>query len=99
MQTDNSLANINFNRGYVEGYRRAKSSKIIPKETVEPMHLYASPYIIITYPTAVVVLLAVFIIMILIAMHLDRRPVTYVSAYEGDCLLQLTSSYSGVGCV
>lgn len=68
-------------------------------KTIEPMHLYSSPYIIITYPTAVVMLLALFIIFVMIAMHIDKKPVTYVSNYDQDCLLKMTSSYSGVGCV
>lgn len=68
-------------------------------KTIEPMHLYSSPYIIITYPTAVVMLLALFIIFVMIAMYIDKKPVTYVSNYDQDCLLKMTSSYSGVGCV
>lgn len=68
-------------------------------KTIEPMHLYSSPYIVITYPTAVVTLLALFIIFVMIAMHIDKKPVTYVSNYDQDCLLKMTSSYSGVGCV
>jgi len=63
--------------------------------------VYSRPYdpTRLSYYTAVTLMLSFFIIFIVIADILDKRPPDYVSKYSNDCLLQMSTTYSGEGCV
>ncbi len=53
----------------------------------------------ITYYTAVVLMLCIFIIFVLVSQYMDRKSSDYLSKYKNDCLIQMTTSYSGSDCV
>ena len=53
----------------------------------------------ITYYTAVALMLCIFILFVLLSQYMDRKSSNYVTKYKNDCLLQMTTSYSGTNCV
>jgi hypothetical protein len=103
--SDKTQANNFYQNGYADGYRRGQMSKHNnqnDKDKIEHMYVHSHdyiPYVPITYYTAVIILLTMFIIFILIASHLDRRPVGYVTKYKGNCLLKMSTNFSAVDCV
>ena len=89
-------ANKAYQNGYADGYRRgAKSNKI------EHMYTYPSyiPYLPVTYYTGIIMMVALFLIFIIILSHINRRPFGYITKYDGDCLLKMSSTYSAIECL
>lgn len=94
--SDRTTENKAYQQGYANGYRRGNEFKRIENMYVRPMYV---PYMPITYYTAVIALLAMFLIFILILSHINERPIGYVTKYKGDCLLKLSSTYSAIDCL
>ena len=96
---DQNLANEYYKKGYVSGYRRADKRNDIPEFQSQGDDIFLeTPYLSITYRTAVIILLLIFIIFVVLSHDLNYRP-EYVSRYEDPCLLKISSTYSGADCI
>ena len=99
---DKTIVNKAYQEGYANGYRRgAKSDKPLNGDKIEHMYVQPMyvPYLPMTYYTAVIALMALFLIFILVLSFVNERPIGYITKYRGDCLLKLSSTYSGIECV
>lgn len=101
--TDHSVENNSYQQGYADGYRRGAKTPKTPKvehmyggELTEPMYV---PYMPVTYYTAIILMMTMFILFILILGYINERPVGYITRYNGDCLLKLSSTYGAIECL
>lgn len=89
-----------YQRGYAAGYRRGAQTPRIENMYgggyPEPMYV---PYAPITYYTAVILMITMFLIFILILGYINERPVGYITRYNGDCLLKLSATYGAIDCL
>lgn len=97
---DRIVANEYYQKGYVNGYKKARYSNLNSQnqyKTRENM-FPVSPYMPMSYNTAVVTLLAIFIIFVIVSYDLNYKP-GYISKYQYPCLLKISSTYSGEDCI
>jgi hypothetical protein len=94
--SDKTAVNKAYQNGYADGYRRGAKSKSVEHMYGNPIYM---PYLPVTYYTGVIMMLALFLIFIIILSYINRRPVGYITKYDGDCLLKLSSTYSAIECL
>lgn len=94
--TGNKVYQKDYANGYSKDVNESSNSLKIEHMYSRPMYV---PYMSITYYTAVIVLLTIFIIFILILGYINERPVGYITQYKGNCLLKLSSTYSAIECL
>jgi len=97
--SDKTIQNKAYQSKYVSGYRRdsTKSTKVEHMHNHNE-HMYV-PYTPVTYYTGVISILALFLIFILFLGYINHRPIGYITKYNDNCLLKLTSTYSAIECL
>lgn len=97
--TDKTQINKAYQQGYADGFRRGAQKNGVERKE----HMYGSPmyvpYLPVTYYTGVILMLTMFLIFILLLGYINQRPIGYITKYKGDCLLKLSSIYSGIECL
>ena len=98
-------ANRSYQQGYADGYRRCagnmhmRGGKKDEKMDEENQVIEGMTFFPMSYETAILFLIAIFLILIIILGYINQRPFGYATKYKDNCLLKLSTTYSGAECL